>query len=515
MQNPNKTKNRVPTDRELISLREIASRKGELLKSINSQLSEAQGRYDEIMARYESILSELHAAKRHAAMLQTQKAMISNEMNEICGVLHPVRRLPVETLRHIFEETLEASTRAKLWQATQLSYVCQHWRAVSLNDPSLWSDIIVDFRKPVDAITEYWNRAVERVKMVPSNVCFNNFGGEKYSPFGMWGYEEEEKRKVAACGLLRIPIIRKLEINADTTCPIIEALSMIAEFPTGQLESFKLGKRSYEMSNENSSWDWGVFLHQFPPTRLLALEHLPNLSFSQSKSFSSLLDLRITFCGDFDAMELLCLCPTLERLVIQGCYGFYKDYLNQPPIAIVTLTALEVTDGGTFPWGAPLHFPSLSTLVVHMIEDDLPDEIYSFLANHPSISNLDVFIDTPDVIQLATMAPQLTKFTVFSYADGLVKTFSDLASASLQGPAFPRLEVLDLRDTFINMEEFDHFIKTRCLPAEHIKSELIGNCRPLRELVVTLPKTHTGSRLIAEATRIEKGDDGMTSLSWL
>lgn len=78
MQNPNATKNRVPTNMELTSLRVIASRKGELLNSIEIQLSDAEVTYDEIMARHErqlalleSIQSELYAAKQHKNTLKS------------------------------------------------------------------------------------------------------------------------------------------------------------------------------------------------------------------------------------------------------------------------------------------------------------------------------------------------------------------------------------------------------------------------------------------------------------
>ncbi|KIM23927.1 hypothetical protein M408DRAFT_37680, partial [Serendipita vermifera MAFF 305830] len=99
------------------------------------------------LALLESIQSELYAAKQHKNTLKSQKRILSDEMDEIRAVLHPIRRLPVETLRHIFEATLEASDKIELWQATQLSHVCQHWRAVVLNSPELWSHITVNFRK--------------------------------------------------------------------------------------------------------------------------------------------------------------------------------------------------------------------------------------------------------------------------------------------------------------------------------------------------------------------------------
>lgn len=205
MQNPNATKNRVPTNMELTSLRVIASRKGELLNSIAIQLSDAEVTCDEIMARHErqlavleSIQSELYTAKQHKNTLKSQKRILSDEMDEIRAVLHPIRRLPVETLRHIFEATLEASDKIELWQATQLSHVCQHWRAVVLNSPELWSHITVNFRKSLKAITSRWNRAVERVKKAPAHIMFYNLGGKPKADTTAEEHTEDQRKKVAA-----------------------------------------------------------------------------------------------------------------------------------------------------------------------------------------------------------------------------------------------------------------------------------------------------------------------------
>lgn len=522
MHNPNKTKNRVPTDRELTSLRAIASRKKELLNGFDAQISVAQATYAEIVARHEkqlavleSILSELAAAKQYMAMLQVQKATVDNEMNEICGVLHPIRRMPTETLRHIFEETLEASRRPKLWQAIQLSHVCQHWRAVALNAPTLWTNIVINFAKPLDYITEYWNWAAERVKMVPADISFYDIGGKLRAGDTPWIHDQWQRRKLAACSLLRIPIIHKLFIEAGYHYPTLEAFSMITEFPNGELESLGLSGQAPERLSEITSWDWSAFLHRFPASKALVLDYLGVLSFSQTTPFSLLQDLSIGSKTEFETLELLPLCPKLERLTIDGGSAFYRNHQNHTPITMSTLTTLKVTEYGDFSWDAPLKFPSLSTLVFDSIPGP-PDEFFGFLTNHPSIFDLEIFTEQLDLTRLAAAAPQLTKLTL-SLHEGSLNAFLDWTSTSLQGPAFPQLHVLELNWITLKLGEFDRFIQTRCLPATHEKSGLPSDCRPLQKWVVTLPKGYVASQFLAEATTNTENnsDTHKTCLSWL
>ncbi|KIM24523.1 hypothetical protein M408DRAFT_26990 [Serendipita vermifera MAFF 305830] len=521
MQNPNRTKNRVPTDRELTSLRAIASRKEELSNSINAQLSEAQATYDEIMVRHEmqmavleSIQSELHAAKQHADVLQAHKAIVDNDRNDIRAVLHPIRRMPVETLRHIFEETVDISPRTKWWQATQQSHVCQYWRIVALNAPTLWTRIAVDFRKSTMAITEYWNWAMKRVKAVPVDVHFINFGGKLETHTAEWEQNESQLRKVAACSLLQIPAIRKLSIDVDSTCSTPEAFAMITEFPTGRLERLRLSGPDDESVSEIMSWDWSGFLHRFPPLTFLQLEFLDVLSFSQLKPFSALQDLYIGPSTEFDTLELLRLCPKLERLTIQAGRASYTSHQTHAPVTIPTLNFLDISEESIFSWDTPLHFSSLSTLKFAPESGNPPDDFFRFLTNHPSISDLDLYMYQLDLTRLATAAPQITKLTL-SFDEGSLDGLLDWTMTSLQGPAFPQLEILDLGHIVLELGEFDRFIQRRCLPATHERSELPNGLLPLQKWIVNLPKGYVGSQFLAEATHMGKKGNHMTSLSWL
>lgn len=518
--NPNKTKNRVPTDKELASLRAIASRKKEISETMGTQISEAQATYDKIKARHEeqlavleSIQSELHAAMQHTAMLQTLKEIVDNEMNEICGVIHPIRRMPAELLTQIFEYTVRANWSSNVWQSIQLSHVCQYWRAVALNSPSLWSEIKINFRDDsLSFITKYWSWVVERVKAAPVNVYFYNLGGNPQPGIAMSNHIAEQRRKVAACSLLRIPMIRELYANIDDAYPTTKAFSMITEFPIGKLESLYLSGPLSGTPIESMEWDWCAFLHRFPPTKVLKFQYLDGLYFPRPEPFILLQNLHLGPYTNFNTLEILRLCPNLEGLSIDVSNGYYRSHQTPAPVTNSTLTVLEVTGDSIFPWDAPLHFPSLSFLILDTEETVLPDGIFHFLAHHPSISDLKITTSYLDLTRLATATPQLTKLTLNLW-EGSPEVLLDWTSTSLQGPPFPKLEILDLDSPFLTLERFDRFVRTRCLPPTHDKSELPNGCFPLLELTVYL-HNHFESQFMTDATRVE-GESDNPRLSWL
>lgn len=516
--NPNETESLVLTDNEFTSLHVIAPHRRETMSSIYNPSPEARAIGDESMTLHEKpIQSELHAVNQHTTTLQRRRTRRTKESSKICGGFHPIWRMPVETLTLIFEETLEDDECARLWkqdvlQATQLSHVCQHWRAVALNTPLLWSKVIVDFRDSLDFITEYWNRAVGRIRMTPLDVYFKNLGEEREPGSSIYKHRREQQKRLAACSFLRIPVIRKLEIEVDPTCPTPEAFSLITEFPTGDLELLRLNGERWEGER---AWGWSAPLHPFPASKALVLEDLILVSFPGSRSFfpqskplSILQSLHVGLGTEFDIIQLLSLCPNLERLTMGHSRGRYIRYCPTP-LTISSLTVLKV-DHGIFPWNAPVHFPSLLSLVI--TSEYLSEGLFDFLANHPSISDLEVSAQSADLTRVATVAPQLINLFLFRIGDSLGPLL-DWTSTSLQGPAFPLLETFGFTNFYLKQDYLDKFIQARCLPVTHPKSQLLNGCRPLRELVVPY-RDVSKSRLVFEAKRVVYKDLN-TCLTWL
>ncbi len=62
---------------------------------------------------------------------------------------HPIRKLPVEIIRNIFEYVSDPPSQASTMDSMpwNLSYVCSWWRTVTLTTSSLWANILIDFSK--------------------------------------------------------------------------------------------------------------------------------------------------------------------------------------------------------------------------------------------------------------------------------------------------------------------------------------------------------------------------------
>ncbi|KIM23929.1 hypothetical protein M408DRAFT_249065 [Serendipita vermifera MAFF 305830] len=496
----------------------MASYKREVSERISLQISEAQATYDKIKARYEEKLaiqeSELHAAMQHTLMLQTRKKIVDNEMNEIYGVIHPIRRLPVEMLKQIFEATVENSPK-KFSRALQLSHVCQHWRVVALDTPLLWNQIIINFLDPLESITEYWNWAAKRVKMTPVDVFFNQLG-EGVEPGTVTSeYIQEQQNKVAVCSFPQIPFVRNLVLNTGSEFQYEEAFSLITQLSTGELGSLTLNGDDSNTLLDGISWIWDDIVPRLPSLKALTLEGLA-FSFDATKPFSVPQDSPIRQFYTVDPLELLRLCPNLESLTTVACEDDYRPLTQNPtPVTISTLTFLNISHGSTFPWESPLLLPSLSTLIFHTEYGEAPNEFLGFLVNHPSIFDLKMFVDYLDLISIAKAAPQLTRLTLETYCKYL-EPLLDWTSTSLQGPAFPQLEILDLCNAgYRTTEEVDRLIRIRCLPAIHDKSELPNGCRPLRELVIPLPSGFSSKSQFAKDAIDLEPDRYTGRLSWL
>jgi hypothetical protein len=112
---------------------------------------------------------ELETTKELSGHISHSIEVSSPAMNELRknivarskGLLHPIRRLPVEILQHIFEECVDAEaaewfvdpTRppALLKSATRIAGTCRSWRTVAQQTPRMWNRL----RAPIQKI---WGR---------------------------------------------------------------------------------------------------------------------------------------------------------------------------------------------------------------------------------------------------------------------------------------------------------------------------------------------------------------------
>ncbi|KAK0197994.1 hypothetical protein F5146DRAFT_1017759 [Armillaria mellea] len=128
---------------ERVSLLATASESSNLLSVLKESIDHAQNALNALLDGQAKVTEDLRAAKR---------------------LLHPIRSIPDDMLRHIFsfcvygvydllDEDGTSNTLDSRKPPWTLSQVCRSWRRISLSTPSLWSCLSIDFEqylKPKD-----------------------------------------------------------------------------------------------------------------------------------------------------------------------------------------------------------------------------------------------------------------------------------------------------------------------------------------------------------------------------
>ncbi|PBK68772.1 hypothetical protein ARMSODRAFT_1004612 [Armillaria solidipes] len=103
---------------------------------------------------YNTLIDRLHAAVEE---LETYRATIQRVLKEFSSTLAPIRRLPSDVLRSVFQETDGESNLVRQWlchrrptikfmqNTLTLGQVCSSWRDIVISSPELWSHIKITF----------------------------------------------------------------------------------------------------------------------------------------------------------------------------------------------------------------------------------------------------------------------------------------------------------------------------------------------------------------------------------
>ncbi|KAJ7320892.1 hypothetical protein DFH08DRAFT_819139 [Mycena albidolilacea] len=109
---------------------------------IRSLISDA----DAHLARIDNKISKIQETLKQ---LEEERSSLLNYRVRNEGIISPLRRMPPEVLGEIFWWTLPSISEAQKSEIADspwtLTYVSSRWRAVSLSNPSLWSQIVIDY----------------------------------------------------------------------------------------------------------------------------------------------------------------------------------------------------------------------------------------------------------------------------------------------------------------------------------------------------------------------------------
>jgi F-box-like len=407
----------------------------------------------------EATQSQLYATKKLIDSFQDQRSTVKMQMEGLRGLMHPVRRLPVELLRAIFEATMDVA-QSKLKTAFKLSHVCGQWRDIALDAPRLWSLITLS---PFAKSDSFWTEIIPRMKKIPASI---NIEGIK---------------------AIHVPLLQKWRLS---TIPNIEKLTLYASYAAapqsvcdGLLEVpyVPLKELSFILDcniRPQAYVDDEIRMGDFPSLLKLNIKGLGHLSFNgASSTLTTLIANDVTL-----DMETLMPCLQLETLKLR--FVDFSEPRSQEELVFPNIRLLHLILAPLFeaPWAPSLRFPRLHSFY----DDELPTDLFAaFVMSHPGIKKLHCFIDDGQLAAYAAALPAITSFSLLSHVLSPVNEFINWMEAGMSTAPFPSLKVLTLSED-TTLAEFEEVVCARCLPLDHLRNRIEPPMLPLEELRVIL-----------------------------
>jgi hypothetical protein len=375
-------------------------------------------------------------------------------MEELRGLMHPVRRVPVELLRAIFEDAIEIA-ESRIDMAMNLSHVCRSWRDTALDDPRLWHKVTLT---PFAASDAFWAEIIPRIKSTPASVYIGGIKEDHFPLFRKWQLSTIPNVEKLGLGLSSVPIAQSLcEALFDPPYVSLKELTIVQE------------------EEEGVPLFYSIQLGHFPSLLKLIIEGKGDVSFHLASS------------------------PTITTLILDGAYAIdMAAVLNFPQLETLKLRSvvfdephnhvltssllrvLEVAESRLFDesWADALKFPGLHSLY----HDSTPTDLFvAFVVSHPSIKELDCTMVGGQLTVYAAAIPTINSL----YLPRPFDEFLNWREAGMSHPPFPSLKIVVLADDTTSAE-FEEVACSRWLPSNHPRSRLEPPTLPVDELRIIL-----------------------------
>jgi hypothetical protein len=116
-----------PTASSLADARRLLDQNNTSLAVLDREIEAAEAQLAQIVAESRDAIKQL----------QRERAILEEKVVRALAYMSPIRRLPVELLRHIFMMNFDEYPCC----AWILSSVCSQWRRLALSMPKLWSKV--------------------------------------------------------------------------------------------------------------------------------------------------------------------------------------------------------------------------------------------------------------------------------------------------------------------------------------------------------------------------------------
>jgi hypothetical protein len=343
--------------------------------------------------------------------------------------------------------------------------------------------------KSKSSITEFWDRTLDRVKHIPADIIIQRIA-------------EPKTCHLVACRLDKVASINSLALESHSLRCISQIRSPLFTPPTVPVNHLSVQVEPHDRWSDRDyvldNWDNAIFT-RFPPINRLSLCGLPSL-YNNQIPLPSVQSLRL------DKMRLnlapfLFYFPDLTFLDIGRIY-FQESHPS--PFVLPNLRTLKVWNGMT--WIYQIICPNITTFIVGSLHSGpVLDDVMLWISLLPTITRLESgYIENYAVLSIA--CPQIKHLVIRNVGD-------DIPQDCLQLPRFLALKTLGLHvlDKYIDehstVEKFEQLVRSRCLPASHVKSQLAIGERALEKVNILFQigkrqrPVYIGGMLYQEATK--------------
>jgi hypothetical protein len=369
----------------------------------------------------------------------------------------PFGRCPVDVLQIIFEFATELPLRSQEIQgysgrspgigaALRFSGVCRWWRKVAWETPRLWTGIYYDLDDP-EYVQYQAEHVIRRARLLPCSVYITTLQSNTASC-------------LPECRLQEFPAIKVLEFCLESSMDIERLLEPSFKPPTGTMEGLHLDCAVTTILPPPQV-DLLRVASIFPPFALLRVDKVQSLLFEPQKINSHITKLQVIRARKIDFLSIFRCFPNLENLYIREAE--LKMVGQQSRYTCRSLKTLQFEKMPGTSWADQIQFPNLEA-VNGLSEPN--DEFINFIARHTNIRTLKWRGIVTQA--LANAAPQLKELNMMSRLGSLYH----LDAEGRCEPRFPLLEAVIVchRAHRITTEQFDHFVRARCLPLQHEES---------------------------------------------
>ncbi|KAG8756186.1 hypothetical protein FRC14_003302 [Serendipita sp. 396] len=480
-------RNLIPSNHERVGLQSILDIQSKVLVSLDEAIvaaetasKEALQQCQKLWQEVESAQTKLASSQRAVETLRSQRNLLSNELQGLRGLLHPVRRIPREILAYIFELVANPVRTPLLLVAMRLSHVCRTWRNVAVNHPPLWTTIKIDLEKPLSRF--YWIR----------DVLLSRSGRQSLSLEIVYDGEKITETVWKKLAMMDVGLVGSLKVKLHKNCrQMFDEIINSYKSHTDSIKELELSCTFYTEQDEEImlAYFFNVSAGEaLPFVEKLTLNYVGGVDFNFKNDLPRLKCLHISGTHRIPLLSVILRCPSLEEVTLSGAQrditnleneGVELEYKVVRPIRI-----LSVEYGSTLDLLAEnIEMPHIKSITIsHRILSD-PGELFSDLLelNHLSVCDLrlgvweDLVLAAPNIKTLCVGGPSGVKI-IANWEEAIDST----------EPPFKSLETLEisLYEDYIDLDSFNKLVERRCLSEELTQKTRDPDTVQLRTIVI-------------------------------